>query len=40
MHRAAAEWVEVSRLNKERRGYLDRWVYEECGYDRPSGRLT
>ena len=34
MKRAAAEWLEVLGADSSRRAYLDRWVHEECGYER------
>lgn len=34
MIRAAKEWLAVSRDETERELYLDRWMYEECGYKR------
>ncbi len=36
MKQAAAEWLEVSRIPDKRLEYLDRWVYDECGYERPA----
>lgn len=35
MIRAAKEWIAISRDETERERYLDRWMYEECGYERP-----
>jgi hypothetical protein len=35
MKRAATEWLAISRDTEARRQYLDRWVYAECGYERP-----
>lgn len=34
MKRAAAEWLSVVHAPQERVAYCDRWVYEECGYER------
>ncbi len=34
MKRAAAEWLEALGADSSRRAYLDRWVHEECGYER------
>lgn len=34
MIRAAKEWLTISRDETERELYLDRWMYEECGYER------
>ena len=34
MIRAAKEWTAISRDEVERELYLDRWMYEECGYKR------
>lgn len=36
MKRATSEWLDVSRSPDRRSEYLDRWVYEECGYERPA----
>ena len=35
MIRAAKEWIAISRDETERELYLDRWMHEECGYERP-----
>lgn len=35
MRRAASEWINALPSEDSRMTYLDRWVYEECGYDRP-----
>jgi hypothetical protein len=35
MRRAALEWLEARRLPAELKSYLDRWVFLECGYERP-----
>lgn len=43
MKQAAAEWLRVVDSPKDRAAYLDRWVHDECGYERkPSetGRST
>jgi hypothetical protein len=34
MKQAATEWLSVADSLDERSAYLDRWVYEECGYER------
>ncbi|WP_412541289.1 hypothetical protein R8Z50_01345 [Longispora sp. K20-0274] len=34
MKQAAAEWLVVVDLPEGRAGHLDRWVYDECGYER------
>lgn len=34
MKRAAAEWLAVVDAPKVRAAYCDRWVHEECGYER------
>jgi hypothetical protein len=34
MRRAAKEWLLVSSHKGKRNQYFDRWVYEECGYER------
>jgi hypothetical protein len=34
MIRAAKEWLAISRNEAKRELYLDRWMYEECGYER------
>lgn len=34
MRRAASEWLAVVSDPARRTAYLDRWVYEECGYAR------
>ena len=38
MKQAAAEWLTVVDLPKDRAAYLDRWVHDECGYERKSSR--
>ena len=35
MRRAAAEWLALGGSPEVRRHYFDRWVYEECGSQRP-----
>jgi hypothetical protein len=35
MKRAAEEWLVVAQDRNARDQYFDRWVYEECGYERP-----
>jgi len=35
--RAANEWLVVADDPKGRDRYFDRWLYEECGYERPPG---
>ena len=40
MKRAAAEWLLVLDAPDQRAAYLDRWAYDECGYERrPSTEL-
>jgi len=34
MRRAASEWLATPRTGTALRVYLDRWVYDECGYAR------
>jgi hypothetical protein len=34
MKRAAAEWLEALPSADNRSAYCDKWVYEECGYER------
>ncbi len=34
MKQAAAEWLTVVDVPKDRVAYLDRWVHDECGYER------
>lgn len=34
MKRAAAEWLAVIETPADRAAYCDRWVHEECGYER------
>jgi hypothetical protein len=34
MRRAAQEWLDACRDVGSRARYLDRWIYEECGYAR------
>ncbi len=34
MKRAAAEWLTVVNAPDGRAAYCDRWVHEECGYER------
>jgi hypothetical protein len=36
MKRAAAEWLAVVGEPEPRSAYLDRWVHDECGYERKS----
>ena len=36
MKRAAAEWLTVVDSPTDRAAYLDRWVHDECGYQRKS----
>jgi hypothetical protein len=36
MRRAAREWLSVAPDPEARQRYLDRWLYEECGYQRPT----
>jgi hypothetical protein len=35
MKRAATEWLSLANPSPDRKAFLDRWVYEECGYKRP-----
>ncbi|MBL7259687.1 hypothetical protein [Paractinoplanes lichenicola] len=35
MRQAATEWLEVVNSPDGAAAYLDRWLYEECGYARP-----
>jgi hypothetical protein len=35
MKRAALEWRSAVESPRDTAPYLDRWVYEECGYKRP-----
>jgi hypothetical protein len=35
MIRAAEEWLAISSNETERELYLERWMHEECGYERP-----
>jgi hypothetical protein len=35
MKRAATEWLSLADSSPGRKAFLDRWVYEECGYKRP-----
>lgn len=38
MKRAATEWLSVVDSPGDRSAYLERWVHEECGYERkPTG---
>jgi hypothetical protein len=37
MRRCASEWLEVERTRVGLRIWLDRWVYDECGYERKPG---
>ena len=34
MKRAASEWLAVLGSPSDRASYCDRWVHEECGYER------
>ncbi|XVV08736.1 hypothetical protein ACQP2X_28255 [Actinoplanes sp. CA-131856] len=34
MKRAATEWLTVLNSPSERAAYLDRWIHDECGYER------
>ena len=34
MKLAAGEWLVVVDLPEDRAAYLDRWVHDECGYER------
>ncbi|MEU5964304.1 hypothetical protein ABZ777_24130 [Micromonospora parva] len=36
MKQAAAEWLTVVESPEDRTTYLDRWVHDECGYERKS----
>jgi hypothetical protein len=36
MKQAAAEWLTVVDSPKDRAVYLERWVHDECGYERKS----
>ena len=36
MQRAAEEWIAMAGEPAARTAYLDRWVHDECGYERPS----
>jgi len=36
MREAASEWLTVKDDTTKRRAYLDRWMYEICGYERDS----
>ena len=37
MKRAASEWLALPTSDEaERQAYVDRWVYDECGYTRPA----
>jgi hypothetical protein len=36
MRRAAREWLLVAAFPHARQQYLSRWMYEECGYERPT----
>lgn len=39
MRRAASEWLSLPLDDEgEREAYIDRWVYDECGYKRPDAR--
>ena len=39
MLRAANEWLSIDRENPtERKAYLDRWVFEEMGYERDTNK--
>ena len=35
LRRAAVEWLALEDEPECRRRYFDRWVYDECGYQRP-----
>ena len=35
MRRAATEWLEVKDDDGARDKYLDHWLYDVCGHDRP-----
>jgi len=36
MHRASSEWLSVAEADHSTvTAYLDRWVYDECGYASP-----
>ncbi|XVU29560.1 hypothetical protein ACQPZJ_21525 [Actinoplanes sp. CA-054009] len=37
MKEAAAEWLTVLKSPDDRAAYLDRWVHDECGYERRPG---
>lgn len=41
MRRAASEWLAVADDPAARDNYFDRWVYDECGYEReaPDGNM-
>ncbi|GAA4244203.1 hypothetical protein [Dactylosporangium darangshiense] len=34
MKQAAAEWLAAIETQHDRAAYLDRWVHDECGYER------
>ena len=36
MKQASAEWLVVVHDRQGRLAYLDRWVHDECGYERKS----
>ncbi len=36
MRRAAHEWLNLSDNAEAQRGYFDRWLYDEMGYERPN----
>jgi hypothetical protein len=36
MKQAAIEWLTVVEMPNDRAAYLDRWVHDECGYERKS----
>ena len=38
MRRASQEWLLLADDEGAQRAYLERWVYEELGYERPRGR--
>jgi hypothetical protein len=39
MKQAAIEWLTVVQMPNDRAAYLDRWVHDECGYERKSHRI-
>jgi hypothetical protein len=32
---AAQEWLSLPETDEAQRAYFDRWLYDECGYERP-----